>query len=82
MAQQSPEQTPQQVTGPILMLQAVADQSLISTLSTFAMTTQLTCQHFCEKKSLSDAQEMANSSMSNLTKESIDALELQCNKMC
>ncbi len=45
-------------------------------MGSFAMNTQLSCQNFCETKSVEDAQELVNSNTQNLTKESIDALEL------
>jgi len=51
-------------------------------LASYAMTAQLRCQNFCEQKSLTDAQKLIDSSTQNLTKESMDALELQCNKLC
>ena len=65
-----------------MIMQGIADQALTEALGNYASATQMHCQHFCEEKSLKDAQDLANQNVSNLTRESVDALELQCNKTC
>ena len=60
----------------------VADAAMSKALGSFSMNAQLTCQDFCEKKAMRDVQDLADSNTQNLTKESIDALELQCNRLC
>ena len=60
----------------VLMLQTVTDQAMMTAIGQYAMKAQLSCQSFCEQKSIEDAQDLANTNIQNLTKDSIDALEL------
>ena len=43
-----------------MILQTVADQALLLSLGRFSINAQLSCQQFCEKKSMEDAQELVN----------------------